>query len=398
VPQQTVPQHGAPALDHAEVLRCLPLASLVFDASGVITFASDRGNRLLDPTGTESDHHRRLLGTNVLDLVHPDDQEFAMELLAFGSDLRGTVLGPIRLRYLTTSGKLRYTDFWAENHLGDPAVRGYVVVLTEEAAQHRFMEAVTAIAEHEPIESVLESVSLAIAANPMQSDGVVLRRLPSGEVRQAAGPELSPALTGALPGPWRACFDDGADVDVVTLDDADPDLAEAARSAGYAAVWCRAIPGDDDLALVCWRPCEGPPSPNQRVHLRQATRIVSMAVTQAAQRRQLETMAYTDPLTGLANRRLFYDRLQQAIHHAQRYGGKLGILFVDLDRFKIINDQHGHHVGDAVLTEVAKRLTSSIRSSDSVARLGGDEFVVLLDGVQGSRGIHRDCPQDRGSA
>jgi diguanylate cyclase (GGDEF)-like protein len=100
-------------------------------------------------------------------------------------------------------------------------------------------------------------------------------------------------------------------------------------------------------------------------------------------RAALREEATHDALTGLANRRLFYDRLQQAIRHAHRYGGKLGILYVDLDRFKAINDQHGHHVGDAVLTEVAKRLTSSIRDSDSVARLGGDEFVVLLDGVQG---------------
>ena len=100
-------------------------------------------------------------------------------------------------------------------------------------------------------------------------------------------------------------------------------------------------------------------------------------------REALRQEATHDPLTGLANRRLFYDRLQQAIRHANRYGGKVGILYVDLDRFKAINDQHGHHVGDAVLTEVAKRLSSSIRDSDSVARLGGDEFVVLLDGVQG---------------
>jgi diguanylate cyclase (GGDEF)-like protein len=100
-------------------------------------------------------------------------------------------------------------------------------------------------------------------------------------------------------------------------------------------------------------------------------------------RAALRQEATHDPLTGLANRRLLYDRLQQAIRHANRYGGKVGILYVDLDRFKAINDQHGHHVGDAVLTEVAKRLSSSIRDSDSVARLGGDEFVVLLDGVQG---------------
>jgi diguanylate cyclase (GGDEF)-like protein len=100
-------------------------------------------------------------------------------------------------------------------------------------------------------------------------------------------------------------------------------------------------------------------------------------------RAALHEEATHDPLTALANRRLFYDRLKQAMRHAHRYGGKLGIMYVDLDRFKDINDSHGHHVGDAVLTEVARRLTTNIRDSDTVARLGGDEFAVLLDGVQG---------------
>jgi len=104
-------------------------------------------------------------------------------------------------------------------------------------------------------------------------------------------------------------------------------------------------------------------------------------------RAALREEATHDALTGLANRRLFYDRLHQAVRHAHRYGNKVGILYVDLDRFKDINDRHGHHVGDAVLTEVAKRLTSSIRDSDSAARLGGDEFVVLLEEVQG----REDC-------
>lgn len=104
-------------------------------------------------------------------------------------------------------------------------------------------------------------------------------------------------------------------------------------------------------------------------------------------RAALQEEATHDPLTGLANRRLFYDRLQQAIRHAHRYGGRVGILYVDLNHFKDINDHHGHHVGDAVLTEVAKRLTASIRYSDSIARLGGDEFAVLLEGLQGREDI-----------
>lgn len=121
--------------------------------------------------------------------------------------------------------------------------------------------------------------------------------------------------------------------------------------------------------------------------LRQLSRIsrqiedqfVELEISRAA----LKQEASHDPLTGVANRRLFYDRLQQAIRHARRYNGKVGLLFLDLDRFKEINDTHGHHVGDAVLTEVARRLSRSVRESDSIARLGGDEFVVLLDNVSG---------------
>jgi len=104
-------------------------------------------------------------------------------------------------------------------------------------------------------------------------------------------------------------------------------------------------------------------------------------------RAALREEATHDPLTGLANRRLFYDRLQQALRHARRYGGRIGLLYVDLDRFKAINDQHGHHIGDTVLSEVARQLQACVRESDTVARLGGDEFVVLLEGVQG----RQDC-------
>lgn len=90
-------------------------------------------------------------------------------------------------------------------------------------------------------------------------------------------------------------------------------------------------------------------------------------------------MANHDSLTNLPNRNFFRKRLTQAISFARRYKKKLCLLFVDLDRFKPINDTYGHGVGDIVLLQVAKRLTKMLRQSDSVCRLGGDEFVILLE-------------------
>ena len=127
--------------------------------------------------------------------------------------------------------------------------------------------------------------------------------------------------------------------------------------------------------LIAWRTLH---------HISRKSAEIQRQVTELEMSRaSLREEATHDALTGLANRRLFDDRLQQAIHHAHRYGGKVGILFVDMDRFKEINDRHGHHMGDAVLVEVSKRLVECVRESDSVARLGGDEFVVMLDGIQG---------------
>jgi diguanylate cyclase (GGDEF)-like protein len=88
---------------------------------------------------------------------------------------------------------------------------------------------------------------------------------------------------------------------------------------------------------------------------------------------QLEHQVCHDTLTGLANRITFDDHLQLAIEQSQRYGGKLAVLFLDLDRFKVVNDTLGHAIGDKLLIQVANRFSSCIRTSDTLARLGGDE-------------------------
>ncbi|HSP15119.1 MAG TPA: EAL domain-containing protein [Thermoanaerobaculia bacterium] len=93
---------------------------------------------------------------------------------------------------------------------------------------------------------------------------------------------------------------------------------------------------------------------------------------------QIKHLAYHDALTGLPNRLLFKDRLTVALSHAQRDHSRLAVLFLDLDRFKVINDSLGHNVGDQLLQAVATRVQSCVRDSDTVARLGGDEFTLLL--------------------
>jgi len=95
---------------------------------------------------------------------------------------------------------------------------------------------------------------------------------------------------------------------------------------------------------------------------------------------RLNFLARYDPLTGLINRTLFADRLENAVAGARRDGSVVALMFLDIDGFKEVNDRHGHHVGDALLRQVAERLVGTVRESDTVARLGGDEFTVILEG------------------
>jgi diguanylate cyclase (GGDEF)-like protein len=136
--------------------------------------------------------------------------------------------------------------------------------------------------------------------------------------------------------------------------------------------------GDGDELLV---------TPGRRMSEEELSFVQAMAHTLASALTRLRTEqrmrheALHDPLTGLANRTLLRDRLEHAIARSERERGATGVLFIDLDNFKDVNDTHGHIAGDAVLVESARRLQAAVRPGDTMARIGGDEFVAVCEHV-----------------
>jgi len=112
-----------------------------------------------------------------------------------------------------------------------------------------------------------------------------------------------------------------------------------------------------------------------------STQIATVIERKQAQARMVH-LAQHDPLTDLPNRMLFGDRVDVAIKRAHRDGERVGLLYLDLDDFKEVNDRFGHHTGDRLLREIARRLESCVRESDTVARMGGDEFTILLTNIR----------------
>jgi diguanylate cyclase (GGDEF)-like protein len=119
-----------------------------------------------------------------------------------------------------------------------------------------------------------------------------------------------------------------------------------------------------------------------KARLRAGRRVLDLQAELLSMREALREQATHDPLTGLPNRLLFSDRLTQRLAHARRQGELLAVMFLDLDKFKQINDTLGHNVGDLLLKEVARRLLATLREVDTISRMGGDEFVVIASDIR----------------
>ncbi len=122
-----------------------------------------------------------------------------------------------------------------------------------------------------------------------------------------------------------------------------------------------------------------------RDYVRALAVLIGSAIQQGERERRLDTLAFGDPLTGLPNRALLQDRLEQTLLFARRHRRSFAAHYIDIDHFKSINDTYGHHAGDAVLVAVSGWLRSVLRDSDTIGRMGGDEFVVLQPEIDSQR-------------
>jgi len=228
------------------------------------------------------------------------------------------------------------------------------------------------------VQSVLEGLALGPVAYLERSGTpgeVVLRRVAglgstpedSAVARIAPDSPLAALLQGSDPvvlnGPWSGAL---------------PLPFEWLRR--YGALAAVPVPGDGGARgfLCALAEASGAFGPEETRFLAAAASMVSAALHRLDSEARLAYLAQFDPLTGLPNRALLADRFSLMIVQARRRGAALGVLFIDLDDFKLVNDTQGHAAGDELLKETAKRLQSAVRDGDTVARISGDEFTVIL--------------------
>lgn len=246
------------------------------------------------------------------------------------------------------------------------------------------------IATSAPLEDVLDSIVRVLQSQIARCAGAIVLRDDDGlHVRLGAAPTLPAAFAELVDGETIGPDASPATLPVYSCEPVNQSLSEPriVRAVAGSAVpftHCRALPilahdgrAVGSLALfVCG---DAEPIDNKAQAAELAVRLAGIAIERTASEKRIRHMATHDALTGLPNRTLLSDRLEQMILQAQRYERSVAVIFVDLDNFKLINDSLGHSAGDDLLKETAVRMAGCVRSTDTVVRLGGDEFVLVID-------------------
>jgi diguanylate cyclase (GGDEF)-like protein/PAS domain S-box-containing protein len=373
------------------------------DAIGVI----DRQGRFtyLSPTVSEVLGYPpdSFLGNDVAHLLHPDDFPRALEAITrVARRPLGSEVVVLRVRYADDSW--HWVEATFTNQLDEPAVDGIVGNfrdITErtraEAFAARETEVLELVLHGHPIGEICDRLLRAV--EDYLGDGWASIRLidtDTGEFRRLASPSLPQEFTDAIDVGLAGLVDDAVDryqmrfepVFIADLahDDRHPttqQLRSFTVSYGLRAFWSMPIRSPDDvqslglLAIYVHNARE--PSEAERVMMERVRNLVGIALDRAAHTKQLGHLALHDTLTDLPNRALAVERLDAALGRLRASEAMVAVLFLDLDRFKIVNDGLGHDTGDELLVAVGRRLAASVRRNDTVARFGGDEFVVICE-------------------
>lgn len=372
---------------------------LVTDAHGRITYASASVREVLGHEPAE------VLGRSALGLIVPEDRPGALaefeRAVASGADS-----GPVEYRCWHMDGSARHMSTSVTNLLENSSVRGVMLrghdVTRRRIAEdllHRESELLRTVARGLPLEVVLGKVV----------------RLVTEQVHGAACYLSVVDADGVL----RSRASDGVDARILEGVDAmgaDSPLGRMLRAEGVQEVLFRDLPADERRGAIgdivvgegfrsCWTFCiadaatgmlvgtlvvllqeDRDPLPIEREMSERAVHVSAIAIERAVVEADLQHKAMHDDLTALPNRNLLVERVEQALLRARRRLSVPAVLFVDLDRFKFVNDSRGHEVGDELLRQVASRLAVPLRSGDTLGRFGGDEFVLVCEDVGGEPG------------
>lgn len=233
------------------------------------------------------------------------------------------------------------------------------------------------------IASLIGQMNPALRCSILMMRGGWLRHASALGVARHAVEIFDDTIAGPEGGPWGLAAHLGSNVlvDDLAHDQRWPHYHAVAASYDLRACWSAPIKTGSSVVLgvvTLYTATPGLPTRSDLDLLTMASQMAALAIDQHRLRERLAYQAQHDALTGLPNRYLFDDRLRQALAQADRSQTMVGLLLIDLDGFKKINDSLGHPVGDALLQEVARRLSSAVRQSDTMARMGGDEFAVVL--------------------